>query len=105
MQNIGSFNTRSVVPVPSDVLVDVWLLDDGECALEINVHPDDVMEMGTCVMLKGADLKALTEALAVLNDPARHEPSGAHVLPFARDFNDVIRSAADTGRVSARGDR
>jgi hypothetical protein len=90
MQNIGSFNTRSVAPVPADVLVDVWQLATGECAVEINIHPDDLDEGSTCLMIRGAELAALTEAAAVASDPGKHRPLGPSVIPISSDLEDAI---------------
>jgi len=94
LRNIGSFNTRSHVPLPADLLLDVWQLDDGDCALELHVHPDDADEVGTSVMVRGADLNALIEAVAIITDPARGRPKSNVVA--LRDFAGAVAMSGRT---------
>jgi hypothetical protein len=53
--------------VPADVLIDVWMFKEGQCGIELNVHPDDIEDVGTCVMISGPALTDLIDAIGLIS--------------------------------------
>jgi hypothetical protein len=94
MRNIGSFNTRSIAPIPADVLIDVWEFADAQRGIEINIHPDDVQEVSTCVMISGTDLAELHEAVRAATEPSvctREPETIVHMLHEPLSTDDLAR--------------
>jgi hypothetical protein len=66
VKNIGSFSARARTPVLADVLIDVWAFEEGHCGIELNIHPDDIEDVSTCVLITGAALADLAEAISLV---------------------------------------
>jgi hypothetical protein len=96
LENIGSFSSRARAPVPADVLIDVWLFKEGHCGIELNIHPDDLEDVSTCVMISGQALADLAEAVALINTPQR-KVSHDNVVSIVRQPNKEAQTAPSPG--------
>src|SRR5439155_26234377 len=98
LKNIGSFTTRSLTPVPADVLIDIWVFDEGHCGIELNIHPDEIEDISTCVLITGAALADLAQAISLVPDVEAELPDIANGDGAHGNGQDAKRSGAESGR-------